>query len=514
MEEGKDLNSTFISSTNINEDANDSILSMSFNQDGGCLAVGTARGFRICNVYPYAETFRRTFAGHSANEEHDQTNEANMTNSNSSGGGGIGNIEMLFRCNLLALVGGGSSPQYPPNKVLIWDDHLGRPIGELSFRQRVLTVKMRRDRICVALRDRVYVYNFANLALLDTIITGGDNTNGLGLLSISTDTNGIDDSSDDMVLACPSVTRGQVHVELYSQRKKVLIDAHDGSLAAIALSGDGTLLSTASERGTMIRLFYTGAKRGDNFPNSLLPSSEGSQNPEGTPLREFRRGVEQAKVGHLTFSPDKMWLACISDKETVHVFKVWDDSQTDGTDSHSKPKSSLSYASGIAKKILPSMLTKSPKKYLLEGQSSYVQVRGISRPQIGAFVPDQPFTIAVAGLDDYGNGCLMHSSFGDGRDSATPSRSKYPVRGEAKRIAYHRFFKKGKYKKETAEKYVGDNQVYCSDDADMKEVSKAVNQINVDDDGKEIAEYTVDCSDENRKPTPESKSPEPSNEDS
>lgn len=76
---------------------------------------------------------------------------------------GIAHVEMLYRTNLLALTGHSTSPQYPPNKVLIYDDHLQQPIGELSFRQKVLTTKLRRDRIVVVLRDRVYIYNFSDL---------------------------------------------------------------------------------------------------------------------------------------------------------------------------------------------------------------------------------------------------------------------------------------------------------------------------------------------------------------
>eukprot|EP00979_Chaetoceros_neogracilis_P016982 scaffold10170_cov277-Chaetoceros_neogracile.AAC.3 len=436
------------------DDSNDTLLTLSFNQDGGCLAVGTANGFRICNVAPYQETFRRNF---------DSRN----------GGGGIGAIEMLFRSNLLTLVGGGASPQYPPNKVLIWDDHLGKPIGELSFRQKVLAVRLRRDRICVALRDRVYVYNFGNLALLDTIITGGEK-NGLGLLCISTDTGGtlstVGGADDDvMVLACPSVQRGQVRVELYGMRKNILIDAHESPIAALALSVDGSLLATASERGTLIRVFETGKKAKGAFM--------GTSHPPGTPIREFRRGVEHATISSLSFSLDKMWLACASDRETVHIFRVYDEDIQDSDEpgpsrqpkspTKQKPKSSLSYASKYAKKMIPSMLTKSPKRYL-QGEQSFAQVRGgIARPQLCSFC-DEPYTIAVVGQDDYGNGCIMLASFSS-EDKKQPSNDRpRAVKGEAKRVAFHRFFKKGmdknnRSKNRTKDVYTGDNQVVCSE---------------------------------------------------
>ena len=169
--------------------SNSSLLTCAFNQDGGCLAIGTTSGFSVHNLHPqYAVSVNRELSG------------------------GIGLVEMLFRCNLMVLVGGGPSPQAPPHRVLIHDDHVGKPIGELSFRQVVLAVRLRKDSIAVALRDRVYVYHLADLSLRDKIYTA-DNPHGLLCLSTQI---------QDMVLACPSVTTGHVRVELYGLRKTVV----------------------------------------------------------------------------------------------------------------------------------------------------------------------------------------------------------------------------------------------------------------------------------------------------
>jgi len=424
-------------------DSNDTLLTMSFNQDGGCLAVGTGSGFRICNVHPFEENLRRTLGGDS------------NSNGGSPGDGGIAHIEMLYRTNLLAITGHSNSPQFPPNKVLMYDDHLQRTVGDLSFRQKVLTTKLRRDRIVVVLRDRTYIYNFADMTLLDKVYTG-ENPNGL--VAISIDNGGVGGSTvtgveraqdvlgsgrsnsqqrnNGMVLAVPSTQKGQVRVELYGLRRQTFIDAHDSQLGALALSVDGSLLATASERGTVIRLFDT---RGVTIGGG---SSHGSSRQDATsisssvPLREFRRGVERATITCLTFSLDSTWLGCASDHGTVHVF------QTHGPNDNkaAEKKTRSSSMTGKAIRMLPKLVT-SPKKYIgMDGVHSYAQVRGVPHPYACAFVPDREQTIAVAGMDEYGNGCLLLAEFGKPSNGGVDNNIKIDD-SEARRVGYHRFFK-------------------------------------------------------------------------
>eukprot|EP00959_Pyramimonas_sp_CCMP1952_P273424 5715198-Pyramimonas_sp.AAC.1 len=90
------------------------VLSVRFNQDYGCFACGTDSGFRIYNCDPFTETVRAFVC---------KRERKAVASSSAPGGfrrefdnGGIGQVEMLFRCNILALAGGGRNPKYPPNK--------------------------------------------------------------------------------------------------------------------------------------------------------------------------------------------------------------------------------------------------------------------------------------------------------------------------------------------------------------------------------------------------------------
>ncbi|PQQ10829.1 autophagy-related protein 18c [Prunus yedoensis var. nudiflora] len=181
--------------------------------------------------------------------------------------------------------------QYPPNKVMIWDDHQSRCIGEFSFRSEVRSVRLRRDRIVVVLEHKIYVYNFMDLKLLHQIETVA-NPRGLCCLSHHPNTS---------VLACPGLQRGQVRIEHFGLNMTKLINAHDSHIACFTLTMDGLLLATASTKGTLIRIFNT---------------------MDGTRLQEVRRGVDRAEIYSIALSPNVQWLAASSDKGTVHIFSL------------------------------------------------------------------------------------------------------------------------------------------------------------------------------------------------
>ena len=64
--------------------------------------------------------------------------------------GSIACGDMLFRTNLIAMVGGGSAPRFDEKAVVIWDDSQGDPnknvVMDITFAQPVAAVRLKKDR--------------------------------------------------------------------------------------------------------------------------------------------------------------------------------------------------------------------------------------------------------------------------------------------------------------------------------------------------------------------------------
>ncbi|KAF4656501.1 WD repeat domain phosphoinositide-interacting protein 3 [Perkinsus chesapeaki] len=151
----------------------------------------TEEGFRVYSTDPFKPAFSRRFRDiPQVPEEAPSGPEEPVSGGSSSSkraqvaaaSGGVGIVEMLYRCNILALVGGGRNPRFAPHKVILWDDRHPRPLAELSFRTTVRAVRLRRDMIVVAIDAKVYVYRFSDLTLVDSLATAH---NPRGIIALS-----------------------------------------------------------------------------------------------------------------------------------------------------------------------------------------------------------------------------------------------------------------------------------------------------------------------------------------
>jgi WD domain, G-beta repeat len=192
------------------------------------------------------------------------------------------------------------------------------------------------------------------------------------------------------------------------------MEAHESQLRGLALTADGTILATASEKGTVIRVWDVAS---------------------AACIREFRRGVERANITCLAWSWDHHWLCCTSDKGTSHVFHMditSGNGDANGGNDGTEEKKHADSVSSMAQ-MLFSTVRKSVEG---DARKSVCQIRGVPHPQACAFVTAASSTnthmVAVAGWDADGNGVLLLSEF-----STAISTSKQHANEEAKRVGYH-----------------------------------------------------------------------------
>ncbi|CCD26534.1 phosphoinositide binding protein ATG18 NDAI_0H03610 [Naumovozyma dairenensis CBS 421] len=314
---------------------------VNFNQTGSCISMGTSRGFKIFCSDPFGKFYSEESGSYSI-------------------------VEMLFATSLLALVGSGDEPALSPRRLQIINTKKHSVICEVTFPTSILAVKMNKSRLTVLLQEQIYIYDITNMRLLHTLeihsnvnglmaisptlennylafplpprvinseIRTNATTNNI-MLSMggknnlsydttkqlekgdsgrkddenvydngSTNTINTVDEEDESASKDGVLKNGDIIIfNMDSLQPTMVIEAHRGQIASLAFNFSGTLLATASDKGTIIRVFNV---------------------ETGVKLYQFRRGTYPTKIYSMCFSDDDTFLAVTSSSKTVHIFKLY-----------------------------------------------------------------------------------------------------------------------------------------------------------------------------------------------
>nr|XP_054315533.1 WD repeat domain phosphoinositide-interacting protein 1 isoform X2 [Pongo pygmaeus] len=249
--------------------AESALTCFSFNQDCTSLAIGTKAGYKLFSL--------------SSVEQLDQVHGSNEIPD-------VYIVERLFSSSLVVVVS-----HTKPRQMNVYHFKKGTEICNYSYSSNILSIRLNRQRLLVCLEESIYIHNIKDMKLLKTLLDIPANPTGLCALSIN---------HSNSYLAYPgSLTSGEIVLYDGNSLKIVCtIAAHEGTLAAITFNASGSKLASASEKGTVIRVFSV---------------------PDGQKLYEFRRGMKRyVTISSLVFSMDSQFLCASSNTETVHIFKL------------------------------------------------------------------------------------------------------------------------------------------------------------------------------------------------
>lgn len=273
---------------------------ITFNQDYSSISIGTKLGYSLYTLDNDIDQLQKTFQG----VEHTD----------------ICIVERLFSSSLVVIVS-----LLSPRKLRLYHIKKRTEISIHSYTNTILSVKLNRKRLIICLEDQLYIHSLKDDLTVKWVIRNiPPNPNGLCALS---------PSEDRCFLAYPASQRsGEVQIfDTVELKNKILIPAHDNPLAALSFNQQSTMLASASEKGTVIRV------------HSI---------DEGQCLYEFRRGYARCvDIYSLSFSLDSLFLAASSSTETVHIFRL--DQTKDDQQSTSIPNQST-WGSYLGKALVQS----------------------------------------------------------------------------------------------------------------------------------------------------------------
>ena len=256
-----------------------------FNFDNSYFCLGTDIGFQVYQTYPLTLLISKTLNG------------------------GIGVVKILDKSNIFCLVGGGKNPRFSPNVLIIWDDKKDSILNEYRCDSFIINCYIKQNIIFLICSDNIFLLRTKKLELIEKINTIN---NPKGIFSVCNE-------PKKYILAFPDNSKGNIIIKFFddilkenkeknkenenkkNDNNKIIKKAHKGNINILCFNFDGTKLASASDRGTIIRIFNVDS---------------------GGLIAELRRGASDANIYSLCFSFNDTYLSLTSDHYSCHIFDL------------------------------------------------------------------------------------------------------------------------------------------------------------------------------------------------
>ncbi|ARF12432.1 WD repeat protein [Klosneuvirus KNV1] len=202
--------------------------------------------------------------------------------------GGVGLTKIFNNSNMLILVGGGQTPFKSKDTLVLWDQCKNRSIVEIDLKEPIKNALITNDTIIIVIEDKICLFQWDG----NYVDSKSTYTNEKGLCVINSDKN---------ILVTLGAKKGEIAIWKYKFDSYKTIEAHLTNIETLAISNNGIFVATASERGTLIRVY--------NIETLTLEY-------------EFRRGSQSASIYDICFNKDGSLLACSSSNGTIHLFDL------------------------------------------------------------------------------------------------------------------------------------------------------------------------------------------------
>ena len=172
-------------------------------------------------------------------------------------------------------------------------------MNQLIVSSNIKNIKIKRTKIFIIEENNIKVFTLGNYENIDSLKTF-KNKNGIFGISLDSKLN---------IISYPSPDIGKIIIKDYNKKNEDNfivneISAHKNEIIALVMNYEGTLIASASERGTIIKIFRT---------------------KDGCNIQELRRGTEPAEIYSLAFDIKSKYIACSSNKGTIHIFNIHND---------------------------------------------------------------------------------------------------------------------------------------------------------------------------------------------